>query len=225
MDGIPVNVFFDEPAHLERDRRTLEFLNDCWSAAREAVVATVIECPDGEHVAVGDRLFVTAAGANGPLLGTSLERELLRHARACLSERKSRGVMLGNCEVWLEWAAAPMPVVIVEEPKAPALVSEESRAIAAELIDEWMPDMAAPERRRTGFAAILNKPKPVRAPEASLHLVKPANEIDAAVAEIRAKLRTPNLKDPPELPCVSDPPAGDRFALFRSTWRTATRTA
>ena len=215
MHGIPVNVFFDEPDNLERDRRTLEFLNDCWSAGCEAVVATVIDS-QSDQIAVGDRLFVTSAGAVGSLLATPIERELLRHARACLCESRSRGVSLGACEVWFEWAAAPLPVVVVEDAPEPVEVPRAfPEAVVANVFG------AEPEPKQTGFAAVLNRNIAKRAPEDAIHIVRPASAFDAAVADIRSKLRVASrsLHEPPELPAAADPPRAsppDRFPLFRT---------
>ncbi len=114
IDGAPPRVCFDEPDNLERDRRTLEFLDECQLAAREAVVATVLETGDCPGIRRGDRLFVTSAGAAGELLGTVLDRDLLRNARASLSERRSRGVFFGDCHIWLEWAGPPTHDVVLE---------------------------------------------------------------------------------------------------------------
>jgi hypothetical protein len=113
-DATPPRICFDEPDNLERDRRTLEFLDACQLAAREAVVATVLASGDCPGIRTGDRLFMTSSGATGELLGSVLDRALLRNARASLSERRSRGVFFGDTHIWLEWTGTPTPHVVLE---------------------------------------------------------------------------------------------------------------
>ncbi len=56
---------------------------------------------------------MTADGVRGGTLsGSTLERDLRRHARLALQERKSRLVHFEECEVFVEWIGPPQQLVV-----------------------------------------------------------------------------------------------------------------
>ncbi len=212
---------------------SIEFLDRCQRESREAVVATIIDTGDCARIRPGDRLFVTAEGTSGNMLGTPLERELLRVARVSLSERKSRLVFLGDCEVWIEWAGGPKPLVIfgsgVEaEPFVTAAIalgftatgSQNPSGIAAGVSVLLLPNqedagetMAAILARKPRLLAML-EPKGraeqqlrEMAYDPVIHRMHaPADDLMAVIAEIQAALRRADRE-------VRDPPTGMIFVL------------
>ncbi|HSR08625.1 MAG TPA: XdhC family protein [Bryobacteraceae bacterium] len=91
----------------------LRFLDTHRTARRGAVVATVVATSDGARAQIGQRLLLEAGGVGGgSLRGTPLEAEILTHTPACFFEQKSCLVHLADCDVFVEWVSAPVPLVV-----------------------------------------------------------------------------------------------------------------
>jgi xanthine dehydrogenase accessory factor len=92
---------------------TLDFLAQSRAAMRSAVIATVIarssQCP----LRIGDRALIGPQGTmGGALAGAAIERAILEHARDAFLHRTSRLAHLPDCDVFLEWVAPPVRLVI-----------------------------------------------------------------------------------------------------------------
>lgn len=102
-----------ERAGSEAARESLRFLAEWRASGKEAVMATVVRAGKGSELRTGDRLFVKPGGARGGMLrGSVLEAEVALQAREAAQARRSRLVHVGDVEVFVEYLAPPMPVVI-----------------------------------------------------------------------------------------------------------------
>ncbi len=89
------------------------FLAKNRSARRGAAVATVVGVKDASRAQLGQRLLVETSGAvGGSLKGSELEPEIADHASACCVCQRSFLAHLSDCDVFVEWVAAPVPLVI-----------------------------------------------------------------------------------------------------------------
>ena len=92
-------------------REAMEFLDRCRMERADAVVCTVIRA--NGPACVGERLFVSSGKVRGgTLASTPIELALLPHCERTFLERKSRLAHVENCEVFVEWAGLPVPLVI-----------------------------------------------------------------------------------------------------------------
>jgi|SRR5581483_515470 len=87
-------------------RQSLEFLESCRASRQPAVMATVIRTAHGCGYQVGERVF-SGAGGISPL-ASALQPYIEETTRA----RKSRLVRLPDCEVFVEWIAPPVPLLV-----------------------------------------------------------------------------------------------------------------
>jgi len=95
-------------------RAAMEFLEQCRAAKTDAVVCTVIRANGAGAPEVGDRLFVVSGQVQGgTLAGSPAEAALLSHCERTALERRGRLARLENCEVFVEWAGQPLPLVII----------------------------------------------------------------------------------------------------------------
>ncbi len=83
-------------------RQSLEFLDSCRASRQPAVLCTVIRVSGDSRHNIGDRIF-----ADSPLAYA-----LRPYIDETVHTRKSRLVHLPGCEVFVEWIAPPVPLVI-----------------------------------------------------------------------------------------------------------------
>jgi xanthine dehydrogenase accessory factor len=89
-------------------RELLLFLDGRRRDRRPSVVATVVR-----GSVTGQRLMLTADGdITGALHDSPYGADALRHASAAMQEKRSRLARIGECEVFVEFLPAPLPVVI-----------------------------------------------------------------------------------------------------------------
>ncbi len=107
-----VHVLFERVETFET-QELLRFLDTNRTARRGVVVATVVSAVAGTGVREGERLLLDAGGVQGGTLrGTPVEAEILLHTPACFLEQKSSLLHLANCDVFVEWVGAPVPLVV-----------------------------------------------------------------------------------------------------------------
>jgi len=87
-------------------RQALEFLESCRASRQPGVMATVIRTADHSPYRVGQRIFSQTGG------DSSLVSALQPYIEQTVRARKSRLVHLPDCEVFVEWIAPPLPLVI-----------------------------------------------------------------------------------------------------------------
>ena len=94
-------------------RELTAFLAKNRTARRGAAVATVVGVKDASRAQLGQRLLVETSGAvGGSLKGSEIEPEIADHASACCVCQRSFLAHLSDCDVFVEWVAAPVPLVI-----------------------------------------------------------------------------------------------------------------
>ena len=108
-----VHVLFERIEN-PQTQELLRFLDANRAARRGVVVATVVATSDGARAQIGQRLLLEAGGVRGgSLQGSLLEAELLTHTSACFLEQKSCLVHQADCDVFVEWVGAPVPLVVL----------------------------------------------------------------------------------------------------------------
>jgi xanthine dehydrogenase accessory factor len=94
-------------------RSTMQFLQGCRQAREVGILATIIRVHGASEVSVGDRLmFRPGQPLDGSLHSTPLEALILAEARNVLARQKSSLLDCGECEVFVERIAPPLPLVI-----------------------------------------------------------------------------------------------------------------
>ena len=89
------------------------FLESNRAARRGMVAATVVATSDGARAQIGQRLLLETGGVRGGSLhATPLDAEILTHTSACFLAQKSCLVHLADCDVFVEWVGAPVPLVV-----------------------------------------------------------------------------------------------------------------
>ncbi len=87
-------------------REALEFLDSCRASRSSGVMATVIRTTDYSRYQVGQRIFPQTGG------DSSLLAALQPYIEQTIRARKNRLVHLPDCQVFVEWIAPPLPLVI-----------------------------------------------------------------------------------------------------------------
>jgi xanthine dehydrogenase accessory factor len=94
-------------------RELFRFLDECERERSAAVVATVIATTERCLVPIGSRLFLTGEQrASGWLMESTLGPTVRASAQEALASRKSRTVMFGDFEVFVEFIAPALPLLI-----------------------------------------------------------------------------------------------------------------
>jgi xanthine/CO dehydrogenase XdhC/CoxF family maturation factor len=94
-------------------RHTREFLERWRSSRTAAAIAIVVRAASDSPFLTGDRLFCDGYRmAGGNLQGTRLEQEAACHARGVIAARRSCLIHLKGAELFVEYLAPPMPLVI-----------------------------------------------------------------------------------------------------------------
>jgi len=107
-----VHVLFERIEN-PQTQELLRFLDTNRAARRGVVAATVVATSDGARAQIGQRLLLEAGGVRGGSLhATPLETEILTHTSACFLAQKSCLVHLADCDVFVEWIGAPVPLVV-----------------------------------------------------------------------------------------------------------------
>jgi xanthine/CO dehydrogenase XdhC/CoxF family maturation factor len=107
-----VHVLFERIEN-PQTQELLRFLDTNRAARRGVVVATVVATTDAARAQIGQRLLLEAGGVRGgSVRGTPLEAEILTHTPACFLAQKSCLVHLADCDVFVEWVGAPVPLVV-----------------------------------------------------------------------------------------------------------------
>lgn len=107
-----VHVLF-EPVERAETSAMLDFIELNRRTGRGAAIATVVSTGRGSALHAGDRLFVSGDGTrSGALSGSAWEAAVARCAFDCMLAQQSCLAHLAGCDVFVEWVAPPVPLVI-----------------------------------------------------------------------------------------------------------------